>query len=350
MEKIRIVDLFAGIGGIRLGFEQACKKLEIPSECIFTSEIDKYACQTYRKNFNEDKHDPECDITKINEKDIPDFDVLLAGFPCQAFSTAGLRAGFEDTRGTLFFDVARIIKEKQPSTFLLENVKGLTNHKGGKTLETIMNTLKDDLQYNFVRFNILNSKNFGVPQNRERIYIIGFKNNGGSFKFPDHLKEKKVISDILEEKPVSTRYYLSDQYLNTLVKHKERHKSKGNGFGYEIKSHDDIANTILIGGMGKERNLIIDKRLTDFTPETKIKGEVNKEYVRKMTPMEWERLQGFPDNWTEGVANQNRYKQLGNSVAVPVVREIAINMIKELLNPQPLVDENSYKQLSLLEI
>ena len=333
--KIKVIDLFAGIGGIRLGFQKAAKSNGIALECVFTSEIDSYACKTYSKNYKKDDHNPLIDITKIDENKIPDFDIVLAGFPCQAFSIAGKRGGFEDTRGTLFFDVARLIKEKKPKAFLLENVKGLVNHRGGKTLSTILNVLKNDLGYSSTQYKVLNAKNYGVPQNRERIYIVGFKDGGGGFQFPDILDNTKVLSDIIEQETVSVKYYLSDVYFESMKKHKARHAAKGNGFGYEIKSNDSIANAIVCGGMGKERNLLIDKRLKDFTPITHIKGKVNREGIRKMTPIEWERLQGFPDNWTEGVADVHRYKQLGNSVAVPVINAVAKNIIKEIMNPIP---------------
>lgn len=336
----RIIDLFAGIGGIRLGFQQAAKEKEIDCECVFTSEWDKYACETYSKNFPSDNHLPFNDITKQNEIDIPPFDILLAGFPCQAFSIAGKRGGFEDTRGTLFFDVARIIKHHRPKAFLLENVKGLVNHRSGKTLNTILNVLEKELDYSFVKYKVLNAKHFGVPQKRERIFIVGFDNAGGGFQFPNQKTVTSSIGDIIEEKVVSTKYYLSDTLFASLKKHKERHAAKGNGFGYEIKDYDDLANAIVIGGMGKERNLLIDKRLKDFTPVTKIKGKVNREGVRRMTPLEWERLQGYPDRWTEGVSDTQRYKQLGNSVAVPVIRAIASNIFDELLNPTPYFDKS----------
>lgn len=344
---IKFIDLFAGIGGIRLGFENAAKENNLKTECVYTSEIDIKACETYKKNYKDDNHNPFNDITKINEANLPDFDVLLAGFPCQAFSIAGKRGGFNDTRGTLFFDVARIIKEKQPKAFLLENVKGLVNHRSGKTLETILNVLKNDLGYKNTSYKLLNAKNFGLPQNRERIYIVGFKDFGGEFNFPEPGIQNKIISDIIEEKPVSTKYYLSNVYVETLRKHRARHEAKGNGFGYEIKSNNDIANTIVCGGMGKERNLLIDFRQKDLTPVTHIKGEINKEGIRKMTPIEWERLQGFPDNWTYGVADVHRYKQLGNSVAVPVIQEISRNIIKELINPIPFIIKTENHQLEL---
>jgi len=314
------IDLFAGIGGIRLGFEQT-KRVQN----VFAVEIDKYACETYKKNFGEN---PIGDIKKIDEKKLPDFDILLAGFPCQAFSIAGHRGGFEDTRGTLFFDVARIIKEKQPKAFLLENVKGLTNHNKGKTFETILNVLKNDLGYT-VHAKLLNSKDYDVPQNRDRIYIVGFKEKI-DFEFPRPKKLTKKIKDILEKEEVSSKYYLSNIYLETLKKHKTRHKEKGNGFGYRIVEHNGIANTLVVGGMGKERNLVFDDRLTDFTPKTNIKGKINREYIRKMTPREWARLQGFPDDYKIPVSDTQAYKQFGNSVSVPVIAEIAKLMIDKL--------------------
>jgi len=348
MKELRVIDLFAGIGGIRLGFTQAAKDFKIKTNCVYTCEIDKYACQTYRYNFKNDNHDPLSDITLINERELPDFDVLLAGFPCQAFSIAGKRGGFEDTRGTLFFDVARIIKEKRPKAFILENVKGLVNHRGGKTLFTIINVLENDLGYVSTQYKVLNAKNYGVPQNRERIYIVGFLNGGGGFTFPKATDDSKILSDIIEENPVSVKYYLSDVYLSSMRMHKKRHEAKGNGFGYEIKRNDGIANAIVCGGMGKERNLLIDKRLVDFNPITHIKGSVNKEGIRKMTPIEWERLQGFPDNWTSCVADVHRYKQLGNSVAVPVIKAISKNIINELLHTKPFIsNKKNQKQLSL---
>lgn len=347
MRKIKIIDLFAGIGGIRLGFTNAANALGISTECVYTSEIDKYACITYSNNYPGDNHNPLSDITKLDEKSLPDFDIVLAGFPCQAFSIAGKRGGFEDTRGTLFFDVARIIKEKQPSAFLLENVKGLVNHRGGKTLATILNVLKNDLGYKSTQFKVLNARNFGVPQNRERIYIVGFKVGGGGFNYPETLDNTKTIENIIEKNEVSVKYYLSETYVSSMRKHKERHLSKGNGFGFEIRAHNDVANAIVCGGMGKERNLLIDMRQKNLIPITKIKGNVNKEGIRRMTPIEWERLQGFPDNWTAIVADVHRYKQLGNSVAVPAIQAVSKNIINELLNPSEFVVQLKTEQLQL---
>ncbi len=343
---INYIDLFAGVGGIRLGFQQAADNLGEEAECVFSCEIDDWACKTYQKNFPHDGHDPKCDITKVDETALIDFDVLLGGFPCQAFSIAGKKGGFEDTRGTLFFDVARIIREKRPRAFLLENVKGLINHRSGKTFETILNVLRNDLGYTTF-YKVLNAKDYGLAQNRERIYIVGFNYGlGGGFSFPKPKGEKKTIRDIMEEEPVAAKYYLSTVYLECMKRHKARHEAKGNGFGYEIRDLDDVAGAIVCGGMGRERNLVIDTRQTDFTITTKIQGEYNKEGIRRMTPKEWERLQGFPDDWTAGIANVHRYKQMGNSVAVPVIRAISEEIIMELLNPTEYVNQ-TVKELSL---
>jgi DNA (cytosine-5)-methyltransferase 1 len=319
----KFIDLFAGIGGFRIAMQN------LGGKCVFTSEWDKEAQRTYRANFGEV---PFGDITKEQTKMfIPDgFDVLCAGFPCQAFSIAGKRGGFEDTRGTLFFDVAEIIKRKQPKAIFLENVKGLRNHNGGKTLATILNVLRNDLGYYVPEPQILNAKDFGVPQNRERIFIVGFHKDTkvSKFEYPKPLDKKVKFADIKEKKVPPTKFYLSTQYLQTLYNHKSRHESKGNGFGFEIIPDTGIANAVVCGGMGRERNLVIDKRIKDFTPTTHIKGEVNREGIRKMTPREWARLQGFPDNFLIPVADASAYKQFGNSVAVPAIQATAEQVLK----------------------
>ena len=323
--KFKFIDLFAGIGGFRLALQN------LGGKCVFTSEWDNEAKKTYRANFGEVPFD---DITKEETKQfIPaGFDVLCAGFPCQAFSIAGKRGGFEDTRGTLFFDVAEIIKKNQPRAFFLENVKGLRNHDKGKTLETILNVLRNDLGYFVPDPQVMNAKDFGVPQNRERIFIVGFHKSTkvSEFEYPKPLDIKVTFGDIKEKDVPPTKFYLSTQYLQTLHNHKERHATKGNGFGFEIIPDNGIANAVVCGGMGRERNLVYDHRITDFTPTTHIKGTVNREGIRKMTPREWARLQGFPDNYVIPVADASAYKQFGNSVAVPAIQATA-NKILELI-------------------
>lgn len=326
------IDLFAGIGGIRLGFDQA---FHDDIETVFVSEWDQYAQKTYYANFGEEVP-INGDITQIDERNIPAFDICLAGFPCQAFSLAGKRLGFDDdykgmSRGTLFFDVARICDYHKPKVIFCENVKGLTIHDKGRTFKIIVGTLKK-MGYT-VYYKVLNSKNFGVPQNRERIYIVAFRNDidASAFHFPENTDNTKTIQDIIEEKPVPAKYYLSTQYMKTLIEHKARHEAKGNGFGYEIRPLDGIAGTIVCGGMGRERNLIIDPRQTDLTPTTHIKGTVNTDGIRKMTPREWARLQGFPDDFKFTLTDGHLYKQFGNSVTVPVIRAIA-NEIKAVLD------------------
>lgn len=323
--KFTFIDLFAGIGGFRMAMQN------LGGRCVFSSEWDAQAQKTYMLNYGEV---PFGDITLEETKSyIPDnFDILCAGFPCQAFSLAGKRRGFEETRGTLFFDVAEIIRRKRPKAFFLENVKGLLIHDKGNTIKTILKVLRDDLDYYVPEPQIVNAMNFGVPQHRERVYIVGFRKDQGvnDFTYPAATDKTKTFSDIREESVVSSKYYLSTQYIKTLVAHKERHAAKGNGFGYEIIPDDGVANAIVVGGMGRERNLVVDTRLKDFTPTTRIKGEVNRDGIRRMTPREWARLQGFPDNFIIGVADASAYKQFGNSVAVPAIQATAEQILKRV--------------------
>ncbi len=329
MGELKSIDLFAGIGGIRFSFERA---LGDGIRTVFVSEWDEHAQKTYRANFRDD-FKIVGDITKIDEKEVPNFDICLAGFPCQAFSIAGKHLGFEDDykgicRGTLFFDAIRICDYHKPKVIFFENVKGLTVHDHGRTFNVICQTL-EKIGYK-VFSKILNSKDYGVPQNRERIYIVAFRKDIApkTFLFPESIDSSKRLIDIREQNPVPSKYYLSETYLNTLIKHKERHAAKGNGFGYEIRDWEGIAGAVVCGGMGRERNLVIDNRQTDLVPTTHIKGEINKEGIRKMTPREWARLQGFPDDFILPLADVHLYKQLGNSVTVNVVEAIA----KEIKN------------------
>ena len=323
--KFTFIDLFAGIGGFRMAMQN------LGGRCVFSSEWDEQAQKTYLANYGEV---PFGDITKESTKAfIPDnFDVLCAGFPCQAFSLAGKRLGFEETRGTLFFDVAEILRRKRPKAFFLENVKGLLIHDKGKTIQTILKVLREDLDYYVPDPQIVNAMNFGVPQHRERVYIVGFRKDMGveEFTYPTPTDKTKTFADIKEKDVVSAKYYLSTQYMKTLVAHKERHAAKGNGFGYEIIPDNGVANAIVVGGMGRERNLVVDDRLEDFTPVTNIKGEINRDGIRRMTPREWARLQGFPDNFVIAVADASAYKQFGNSVAVPAIQATAKEILKRI--------------------
>lgn len=338
--KYKSIDLFAGIGGIRMGFDRA---FDGNISTVFASEWDERAQKTYKANFDTPA-EINGDITRINEKDIPDFDICLAGFPCQAFSIAGRRRGFDDDyggrcRGTLFFDVVRICANHKPKVIFCENVTGLTNHDNGRTFKVIVDTLSK-LGY-ITCYKTLNSRDYGVPQNRERIYIVAFRGDidSSDFTFPQPTDSKKVIADIIEKNPVSVKYYLSDVYFETLKRHRARHEAAGHGFGYEIKDTlNDVSSALVCGGMGRERNLIIDDRLTDFTPVTHIKGEINRQGIRKMTPREWARLQGFPDDFKLVVADTHLYRQFGNSVTVPVIEAIA-KEIRRVLDGQEEVAE-----------
>lgn len=331
MTSLSSIDLFAGIGGIRLGFENAFGK---DLDTVFVSEWDEWAARTYRENFGE-QPPVEGDITKIAAKDIPPFDICLAGFPCQAFSFAGRHKGFEDdykgqSRGTLFAEVVRICDYHKPRVIFCENVKGLVRHDRGRTFEVIRGAF-EEIGYK-VSTEVLNSKNFGVPQNRERIYIVCFRSDiaPDDFAFPTHAGRKKVIRDILDDAPVPSKYYLSNRYLEVLREHRARHEAAGHGFGYVIRDLDDISGAIVCGGMGREGNLIIDHREHSMIPTTNIRGGINEEDVRKLTPREWARLQGFPEDFVLTEADTHLYKQFGNSVSVPVITAIA-NKIKAIL-------------------
>ncbi|MEN0648599.1 DNA (cytosine-5-)-methyltransferase [Caldifermentibacillus hisashii] len=306
----KFIDLFAGIGGIRLAFEEY-------GECVFSCEWDVKAQETYFANFYET---PFGDIRKINEKEIPDHDILLAGFPCQPFSIAGVskknslgRAhGFlDETQGTLFFDIARIITEKQPQAFLLENVKNLKSHDKGRTYRVIKKVLENDLGYT-VYDKIINAKGL-VPQNRERIYIVGFK-KPIKFQFPSLPDKGPALRTILEDE-VDEKYTLSDKLWKYLQAYKEKHEAKGNGFGYGLADLDSYSRTLSARYYKDGSEILIPQ-----------KGK----NPRKLTPRECARLQGFPDSFKIVVSNTAAYKQFGNSVAVPVVRLIAEKMIQAI--------------------
>jgi DNA (cytosine-5)-methyltransferase 1 len=301
--KPRVIDLFAGIGGIRMGFEsQGC-------EIAFTSEWDSAAQITYELNYGVKPHG---DITKINEKDIPSFDILLAGFPCQPFSQAGLKKGLADTRGTLFFDVARIINHHRPKVVFLENVKRFKTHDGGNTFAVVKSTL-EGMGYK-VFAEILNAKDFGVPQNRERIYIVAFLGDI-EFKFPKPPKKEVCVGDILE-KSVESKYTISDKLWAGHKRRKEEHIAKGNGFGYSLFNNASPYTSTISARYYKDGSEILIAQ----------KGK----NPRKITPREAARLQGFPDTFKLPSSDTQAYKQFGNSVAVPVIKALAKEVLKTL--------------------
>ena len=303
----KAIDLFAGIGGIRYGFESASQALGISFETIFSSEIDKFAIQTYQANFlNSTVHG---DITKIDPRSIPNHDILFAGFPCQPFSQAGIKKGFNDTRGTLFFNIKEILKAKRPEVFLLENVKGLKNHDRGRTLKTIIREL-NKLGYG-VSYKVLSAKDFGLPQNRERLFIVGFL-SGKLFKFPEPIGTKTKVGDILEGK-VDSKYTLSNKLWEGHKRRKKEHARKGNGFGFSLFNKSSIyTNTISARYYKDGSEVLIEQK--------------NKK-PRKLTPRECARLQGFPDSFIIPVSDTQAYKQFGNSVPVDVIQSIAIEML-----------------------
>ncbi len=303
--KYKFIDLFAGVGGIRLGFQNAFKS---DAQFVFSSEIDKYSKITYECNYREE---PYGDITQIEARQIPSFDILLAGFPCQPFSNAGLKKGFDDTRGTLFFDIVRIIKYHKPSVLFLENVKGFRSHDKGNTFKVVKETL-EDLGYK-VFADVLNAKHFGVPQNRERIYIIAFLDNNINFEFPKPYEESVNVGNILENE-VDEKYTISDKLWAGHQRRKKEHKAKGNGFGYSIFTEESEYTSTISARYYKDGSEILIKQ-QDKNP-------------RKLSPREAGRLQGFPNSFKIPVSDTQAYRQFGNSVAVPVIEELAKNIFK----------------------
>lgn len=325
------IDLFAGIGGIRKGFDNAFGD---DIKTVYVCEWDIAAQKTYKANFHDD-FDIAGDITQVDVNDVPDFDICCAGFPCVAFSLAGKRMGFQDlykgqSRGILFMDVVRICEAHKPKVIFCENVKNLVDHDKGHTFKVITEAF-ETIGYK-VFYKVLNSKDFGVPQNRERIYLVCFRNDIApeKFWFPKGYGNQRTIRDIMEQAPIPSKYYLSDVYMETLRKHRARHEAAGHGFGYVIRDLDSISGALVCGGMGREGNLIIDHREHSMIPTTKIKGQINKEDIRKMTPREWARLQGFPDDFKLELADTHLYKQFGNSVTVNVIEAIAWEIRKVL--------------------
>ncbi|MEZ8038951.1 DNA (cytosine-5-)-methyltransferase [Vibrio sp. 1F263] len=354
--SFRFIDLFAGIGGIRYPFQQ------LGGHCVFTSEWDKFAQKTYLANYGDM---PNGDITKISAEEIDDHEILLGGFPCQAFSQAGLKQGFSDTRGTMFFEVQKILALKRPKAFLLENVKQLRGHDKGRTLKTIMDilqgkheqqipedvpmseearrALQDELNY-WVDVRVLRAGDFGAPQNRERVFIIGFDkdqfpgvNFGDMFNWPEPPKTPTRVGDILQTPEElaadhaehgKDRFTISDRLWEGHQKRKEGHKTKGNGFGYSLfNAESEYTNTISARYYKDGSEILIDQAQLNKNP-------------RKLTPRECARLQGFPESFKVDAVSQNQvYQQFGNSVCMNVIHAVAEQMIKTLTAAEKLVGE-----------
>lgn len=326
--KFRFIDLFAGIGGMRLAFEKA------GGACVFTSEWDKYPAKMYEDNFG-DK--PAGDITRIHAADIPAHDILVAGFPCQPFSIAGVSKknslgrthGFEDkTQGTLFFDVARIIAHHRPKMFLLENVKNLKSHDKGNTFRIILETLRDELGYTVTEKVI--DGGLLVPQHRERIYIVGTL-PGNTFKFPDIKKKESNLENILE--PITKddlKYTLSDKLWDSLQRHAAKHKALGNGFGFGLNKRTGRARTLSARYYKDGSEILIEQK---------------RKNPRRLRPRECARLMGFPESFDITLSDTRAYKCFGNSVVVPVVEKLAKAMVqsqsfqKEVIKPIPIKHE-----------
>lgn len=337
--KFTFIDLFAGIGGIRLPYQR------LGGQCVFSSEWDKFSQKTYLTNFGEMPHG---DITKIKATDIPDHDILLGGFPCQAFSQAGLKKGFSDTRGTMFFEIQRILATKRPKAFMLENVKQLQGHDKGRTLKTILDILRgqsahsipDDIPISedartalseklnyWVDYKVLRAGDFGAPQNRERIFIVGFDKDYFSgvdfdniFNWPKPPMTPTKVGDILEDlrniSELDDRYTISDKLWIGHQKRKLEHEKKGNGFGYSLfNENSEYTNTISARYYKDGSEILIDQSHLNKNP-------------RKLTPRECARLQGFPDDYIVDAVSQGQiYKQFGNSVCINVIDAVAKEMV-----------------------
>jgi DNA (cytosine-5)-methyltransferase 1 len=314
-KSLTFADLFAGIGGIRIGFERAgCK-------CVWSNDHDKQSAKTYMENFGKNEF-VLSDIREIRASSMPDFDILCAGFPCQPFSIAGVSKkkslgkphGFKDkTQGTMFHEILRIMKDKEPKAFFLENVKNLERHDKGRTFKIIRGAL-EELGYSFYS-EIINAK-LVVPQNRERVFMIGFRDRKLDFKFPVIPDRKPKAQDILEEK-VPDRYTLTDHLWDYLQKYAEKHRQKGNGFGFGIVDVTKTTRTLSARYFKDGAEILIP--------------QVGKN-PRRLTPRECARLQGFPDSFKIVVSDTQAYKQFGNSVAVPVIEPLAEAIVKTLID------------------
>ena len=312
-DKLKFIDLFAGIGGIRLAFENA------GCECVWSNDIDKYSAVTYTENFGKNEH-VIGDIKKIKASDIPDFDILCGGFPCQPFSIAGISkknslgkpSGFNDTtQGTMFHEIVRIISEKKPSAFFLENVKNLERHDNGNTFRVIRSAL-ENLGYSFY-YQVINAKKL-VPQNRERVFMIGFRDRTIDFRFPEIPDKNPKILDILE-KNVPDKYTLTDHLWDYLQKYAEKHTEKGNGFGFGLVDFKGTTRTLSARYYKDGSEILIPQ-----------KGK----NPRRLTPRECARLQGFPDTFRIPVSDTQAYRQFGNGVAVPVIEKLAKPLVESL--------------------
>ncbi len=314
MKRLKIIELFAGIGGIGLGFKNVgCK-------CVWANDLDKFCKFTYEKNF------PSIpfilgDIRGIDSSEIPDFDILCAGFPCQPFSLGGVTKnnslnkphGFADkTRGTLFYEIVRILSDKRPRAFLLENVKHLLNHNLGETFNVIKQTFAQ-LGYSF-NHAVINS-NLLVPQKRERLYMIGFKENNSNFRFPEISDVKPKIKEILEDQ-IPEKYVITNNLWTYLKKYKKRHIKKGNGFGYGCVDFNGQSRTLSARYYKDGSEILIP---------------VDSRNPRRLTPRECARLQGFPDSFKIPVSDCQAYKQFGNSVTVPIIEKLAKSLVDSLI-------------------
>jgi len=329
MKKITSIDLFAGVGGMRISLSKALKKIGLMDDCKLYSEINSYSQQTYEKNFPPTKLIK--DIKSVKEKDIestiPDHDILLAGFPCQPFSRAGISNrkflkrshGFEDKdQGDLFFNILSILKIKKPKAFILENVQNLKTYQNGEILEEMLKKLRK--HYYVPEPEVLNAQDFGLAQRRKRIFIVGFLNFNGKFKYPEPTFKKTVIKDFLDNYPIK-KYIISDLLWDSHQKRKIRNKKAGKGFGFRLSYPTDEATVTISARYYKDGSECLLYRGEGKNP-------------RRLTPREVFRLQGFPESFKFSVSDLQAYKQAGNAVPINVVEKVCLNVVEYLTSNQ----------------
>ncbi|EDY81962.1 C-5 cytosine-specific DNA methylase superfamily [Verrucomicrobiia bacterium DG1235] len=310
-------DIFAGAGGGRFALER------LEGRCVFSCELDKFAQRTYQANFGET---PYGDIFDVSPKSVPPHNILFAGFPCQPFSHAGKGKGLRDPRAQVIFPLFEVIEVAKPSAFILENVNGLLGKRHVHSLQYILGVLTKELGYYIPPVQTLKASDFGLAQKRERVFIVGFRKSLGveGFSYPEKGNDRSKISDILEPSHSVGQWLLTKKSLACLRDHSSKQKLAGNGHGYAILDENELANCLAVGGMGWTRNLIVD------VSAMRTSLEQNTEGIRRMTPREWARLQGFPDSFTFPVSATQAFKQLGNAVAVPVIEALAKQVLDAL--------------------
>ena len=317
--KFRFIDVFAGIGGFRLALQ------DVGGQCVLSIEKDRFARQTYLTNFGES---PAEDIYDVDAGSVPDHEILTAGFPCQPYSSSGRGLGLRDPRGQTIFPLLEIISKKKPLAVILENVLGFTRSRHQHSREYVLSCLRNELDYFVPEPEILRAVDFGLPQKRRRVFVVAFRKDLGihEFSYPCVTPEKHFFGHVRERTPPDASYYLSERCVRGFRRCAKRHKSRGNGFRYAVIENDQLANCLMVGGDGWTRNLVKEYYIPDLIEN----NERGMSGLRRMTPREWARIQGFPDFFQIPVSKAQAYKQFGNAVAVPVARAVGHVVVQRL--------------------